>query len=348
MTDATQIADIDTVSTPPGGLTKSSPGQTDRVAEIVAKTTATAKAKPLFASTRVERSAEYLASEEGQAAIAKVYADSDRRELVSNRAKNTRMINNPPSEPMDVSAARALTDEIKRDVEATWTKIVTAYLGRAWVPLGYESWDAYTDAEFESVRLRLPREERQDVVCSLRESGLSIRAIASGVGISDQTVQRDLASGVVNHYTSPDETEAETEVVEAEIVEPPESETVIGLDGKTHPKSKPAPRPRPSRLRGFTYDLTPVRKALRQVPEQVARFDQLADDDQFRDWFGEVESRVADVRRAIAKAIEQLQRMDERVQQVASGLRNINHRSNCETDSALNTNGHTGSDGGVV
>lgn len=36
-------------------------------------------------------------------------------------------------------------------------------------------------------------EKRQEVVASLRESGLSIRAIAAATGASDQTVQRDLS-----------------------------------------------------------------------------------------------------------------------------------------------------------
>jgi hypothetical protein len=53
----------------------------------------------------------------------------------------------------------------------------------------------------------VPREERTEVVASLRESGLSIRAIASGLQISDKTVQRDLAPGVVNDYTSSAEPE---------------------------------------------------------------------------------------------------------------------------------------------
>jgi hypothetical protein len=88
----------------------------------------------------------------------------------------------------------------------------------------------------------------------------------------------------------------------------------VGSDGKTY--SRPAPKP--PRVSGFTHDLTPVRRALRQLPEQVARFNQLADDDRFRVWFAETDSLVADIRRNIANAIEQLQRLDERVQQVVS------------------------------
>ena len=55
-------------------------------------------------------------------------------------------------------------------------------------------------------------------------------------------MQRDLASGVVNHYTSPGE--ADSEVVDAEVVPEP----VTGRDGKTYPaKPKPdVPKPKPS------------------------------------------------------------------------------------------------------
>jgi len=47
--------------------------------------------------------------------------------------------------------------------------------------------------------LRLPREERSEVVASLRESGLSLRAIAAATGDSEPTVRRPPA-----HRVAPD------------------------------------------------------------------------------------------------------------------------------------------------
>lgn len=41
--------------------------------------------------------------------------------------------------------------------------------------------------------MRLPREERAEVVASLRESGLSLRAIAAATGLNHQTVSNDLS-----------------------------------------------------------------------------------------------------------------------------------------------------------
>lgn len=91
--------------------------------------------------------------------------------------------------------ARALTDRIKVAVEGTWQLIREAYTTRAWASLGYETWDAYCAAEFGTSRLALPREERREVVASLREAGLSVRAIAAATATPRETVRRDLASG---------------------------------------------------------------------------------------------------------------------------------------------------------
>lgn len=91
--------------------------------------------------------------------------------------------------------ARALTDRIKVGVEAIWDLITQAYVERAWDVLGYSSWDDYCTREFGTSRLRLPREERSEVVASLRESGLSERAIASATGLGKGTIHRELTGG---------------------------------------------------------------------------------------------------------------------------------------------------------
>lgn len=97
--------------------------------------------------------------------------------------------------------ARSLTEQIKTLLGASWEMVKQAYQRRAWAALGYDSWDHYCAAEFGSTRLKLPREERQEAVASLRDAGLSIRAIAATGIASKQTVERDLAS-VMNHDTS--------------------------------------------------------------------------------------------------------------------------------------------------
>lgn len=124
--------------------------------------------------------------------------------------------------PLSAADARALTDRIKVAVDATWQLVVAAYQGRAWEALGHGSWDDYCRAEFGSARLRLPREERAEQVASLRDAGLSIRAIAAATGTSVGTVHDDL-SGVQNR--TPD-------------VEP---KAITGIDGKTYESKPKAP-----------------------------------------------------------------------------------------------------------
>jgi hypothetical protein len=154
----------------------------------------------------------------------------------------------PPA--MTAEQARALTDEIKLDAEVLWDKIATAYTRRAWAALSYESWDVYCIEEFGSTRLRLPREERTEVVHSLRHAGLSIRAIESATGASHTTVQKDLAE--VYQSGTPDGSEVvDTEIVDAVVTHCDGTTTVIGRDGKSYPaqpKPKPdVPKPEPKR-----------------------------------------------------------------------------------------------------
>ena len=94
---------------------------------------------------------------------------------------------------IDAAQARNLTDKIKVAVEGTWQLITEAYTTRAWAALGYSSWDDYCTREFGTSRLRLPREDRQEIVSSMREQGLSIRAIAAATGEPVMTVQNELA-----------------------------------------------------------------------------------------------------------------------------------------------------------
>lgn len=117
--------------------------------------------------------------------------------------------------------ARDLTNEIKLGLEDVWLLIKEAYESRAWAALGYSSWDEYCTVEFGSSRLRLPKEDRRDVVTSLREAGLSTRAIAAATGDSQMTVQRIIA------------TESNDSVAAAAPA------NVIGINGKTYRQSAP-------------------------------------------------------------------------------------------------------------
>ncbi len=116
---------------------------------------------------------------------------------------------------LDEEEARSLTNRIRQCVAVAHESIVHAYKGRAWTALNYGSWDDYCEAEFGGARLPIPKADRSDVVALLRAEGMSTRAIGSALGLSKDTVHRDLA-GVS------DETPA-----------------VTGADGKTYPAQQP-------------------------------------------------------------------------------------------------------------
>jgi protein gp37 len=126
---------------------------------------------------------------------------------------------------LDAAAARAITDRICISLTMSYEDLKVAYIGRAWIALGYVDWDAYTKAEFKKVGMvRLDPSQRREVVAELREAGMSTRAISSGLNISQSTVANDLPTEQKNS------------------VEPA---TVISLDGRKRP-AKRSPQDRPA------------------------------------------------------------------------------------------------------
>lgn len=105
--------------------------------------------------------------------------------------------------------------------------ITDAYHARDWQTLGYDTWEAYVAGEFGHALPRLGRDERRELVVSLRAEGLSTRAIASATGSSVGTVHGDMAT-CSELNTSDDEDDADPEL------EPKPERPVTGLDGKTY------------------------------------------------------------------------------------------------------------------
>jgi hypothetical protein len=161
--------------------------------------------------------------------------------------------------------ARELTDQIRTGLGTLRELITRAYLGRAWIALGYESWDAYCIREFETSWLRVPREERPEMVTSLRHAGLSIRAIASATGAGVGTIHREIEAGAAARALGvPSGTPAESvdeeqigdadqiaeELIAADRIAA-EPAPIIGTDRKTYrPQRKPAPKPEPIPMQG--------------------------------------------------------------------------------------------------
>lgn len=117
--------------------------------------------------------------------------------------------------------ARVLTDRIRGGLTVAYDGLVEAFAGRADLALGYESWDAYCASEFTEGRMvRLDREQRREIVGSMREAGMSTRAIGSALGVNDRTVRNDMSSA---------EKSADAPA------------TVTSLDGRQRPASRPTP-----------------------------------------------------------------------------------------------------------
>lgn len=194
---------------------------------------------------------------------------------------------------MSKPEARRLTDCIKNAIAAAWDLIAQAYNERAWTALGYTSWDDYCTNEFGSSRLRLPREERAEVVGSLRESGLSLRAIEAATGFSRPTIIKDIAAAEVVKSLPPDPpggvtetTPGQTDRVAAALaaarakqddVDPvePIMAKITGTDGKSYPKPAVAAKPRRWPL---SNDAAKISLEFSRV---INRMQKLVDDDRF-------------------------------------------------------------------
>lgn len=226
---------------------------------------------------------------------------------------------------MSTPNARTITDRIKAGVEAIWELITQAYVERAWDALGYSSWDDYCTREFGTSRLRLPREERSEVVSSLRESGLSIRAIASATGHSVNTVQKDLyqidtpAATECAGKCATDECICPADDLAEELIqaEPPggltedspgqtdrvrealehaKPATVIGIDGKRYqPQQRPVSESPTQRRKPLPEAFTESVIQLGKVTNQIEAHTR---DDRFAKNTDQIALRVSDLVRA--------------------------------------------------
>src|SRR3982750_4576359 len=99
---------------------------------------------------------------------------------------------------MSESAARDLYEQIRdaaeqiRDrMEQLHELLIEAREGSAHVALGMPSWTAFLSAAFADQPLALDREQRRELVAYLAAEGMSTRAIAPIVGVSERTAAYD-------------------------------------------------------------------------------------------------------------------------------------------------------------
>lgn len=140
--------------------------------------------------------------------------------------------------------ARDLTTKIRQALEFTWDLVIQAYQGRAWLGLGYKTWNDYCVKEFGNQHIAIPREDRNEVVGSLRDAGLSVRAIADATGLSRGTIG-NASKKAYELSTCPGQSGAVDDSVEGPGVQKwtpaDKPQKVQGVDGKLYDRSVPKP-----------------------------------------------------------------------------------------------------------
>jgi len=213
-------------------------------------------------------------------------------------------------------------DAIADNYRAVLPMIREAIEKRDDLALGYRSPGDYVSDRFGQSLAGLGIEVRRAVVGELTQAGLSTRAIAPVVGVSDRTVQKDRQAGV-RDLTPDTQTPEPVEDGEADAGsgQTPQGEAapgddarrpvpsdslprpaVTGIDGKTYPKpkpKKPARKPLTDSFRDAALDLDKL----------VSRWQRLADDDRFPRNKNEVARYANDLiraREALDRLIEQM------------------------------------------
>jgi hypothetical protein len=190
---------------------------------------------------------------------------------------------------LDADAARRLTERIRvtagtvaESVKQLRSLVQEAKDGRAHEALGYESWTAYLVDVFGDEPLRLARDVRQELVAELAAQGMSTRAIAPIVGVTQETVAQDIKAPVRNltpDSAEPIHVDPDTGVVfEPKPVTATEesvttTRTITGLDGKTYARAEPV-----TRRSSLAEE---ARGAGWQLQKAAERIERIAADDRF-------------------------------------------------------------------
>jgi hypothetical protein len=181
---------------------------------------------------KLQRAADYVGRPRRRRTPAPVESTPAAADLFSDRPKNPL-----PAAPDAIEQARSVDAALRseaRTIAASMTRfrelIDTAKTGRIHQALGFTSWTAYIADVIGTDMGSLPVDDRRQIVALLAGEGMSQRAIADAVGVSQKTVDRDLDQ--LSHDDSVD-------------VDLPA--TVTGLDNKQRPahpaRRKPTPKP---------------------------------------------------------------------------------------------------------
>lgn len=253
----------------------------------------------------------------------------------------------PESEPqqhLTDDEARRHVGIVHSSLEAAQESIEVLSNARAWTQLGYSSWSALCEAEFQP---QLNRIERARRARELSAAGMSDRAIGDALRTSPRTVARDRAGAAL---AAPDGTDPAERRDASETPSDPVPRNVDGRDGKKYTVKPPPDLDPASRTAGVSkakqpegrlvpgtdrrrYDLYgPTNKSARptfryaetinRLEDAVGELIRTFDEVEPEDWY---EAAGYDFRRIG----EELDRLDEDVRRAFSRL-HLNIR--CSTD----------------
>lgn len=204
---------------------------------------------------------------------------------------------------LTATEARDLTDEIRQTLRAGHELIIRAFKGRAWIALGYKTWDDYCAGEFNEARMvRLMPEQRREIVADLRRAGMGTKAIGSALGVSHETARTDIQELGRQGVDLPDRIQS-LDGIERPAERnwsPSEQDVARKAREAGSPERTPSRRPLPDSARDAGWDL---RKA-------VERIQRLTEDDRFATHKAQVAPHL---RSHLTNAIEVCQDLLERI-----------------------------------
>lgn len=93
------------------------------------------------------------------------------------------------NEVMSADVARSKIDSVRRSIEETIEMIRQLWDGRAWISLGYGTWEELIAVEIRPV-FAIAKADRDGVMVELTAAGLPTRAVAAVVDVDQATVVR--------------------------------------------------------------------------------------------------------------------------------------------------------------
>ena len=198
---------------------------------------------------------------------------------------------------------RAAADKVETNFNALLDLMEQAFLGEIHKALGLKSWSAYI-ADAANINVS-DKWEREALVSLMSGKGMSQRAIASALGVSVSTVNRDL-SGVPSGTREPDADPVPTTGIDGKTYKRKDIESeqepldVEEVAAEPEPEQQPEPEPKQVPL---TRDF---REEMDRLLIDVQAFKDILDDDRF----DEARERIATTHlNKLQQAIADLQKV---------------------------------------